>query len=223
MPLGQAVAWILGAGLVAAGLWRVFGGHPQPAEPPQRLSRRELGFLTAASDTLYPPGGAIAESGSEAGIPAYTDRYVASLPGPVGLLMRLLFFLVEHATIAFWAPGPAGWRRFSALSPEQRTAWLDGWRTSRLPPRRLVFTSLRAILAMGYFADPSVLRQVGLAPRAIDSPVVEADLLYPPVGRGPEAIRYRREDLTPPGAARVLALDAPLHPDYAPRADGSAS
>ena len=72
----------------------------------------------------------------------------------IRLLMHLLFFLIEHATLFFPAPGRGGRRRFSSLALEQRAAVLEGWRTSRLFPRRLVFASLRAILTMGYFALP---------------------------------------------------------------------
>jgi hypothetical protein len=209
------LVWAILAGLVAWGLWRVFGGYPAPAEPPRVLARRELALVAAAADAMFPPGGEIPPSGSEVGIPAYSDRYVAAVDPGTRRLMRLLFFLVEHATLFFPAPGLDGWRRFSALSAEQRVAVLDGWRRSRLFPRRLVFTSLRAILTMGYFAAPVVLRRLGLAPKRIDTPVVEADLLYPPVGRAKDAIRYGQSDLTPPGPRRPLDVDGPLHPAYA--------
>ena len=63
---------------------------------------------------------------------------------------------------------------------------------------------------------PLVLYWPGtLAPRRIETPVCEADLLYPPIGRGPEAIAYTRADLSAPGTRPPLAPDTPLHPDYA--------
>jgi hypothetical protein len=163
---------------------------------------------------MFPEGGAIPESGSDAGVPEFVDRYVGSVPSRVRRLMRLLFFLVEHATLVSWAPPPRGWRRFSSLGHEQRVAALEGWRASRLFPRRLVFTSLRAILTMGYFADPAVLRRLRLAPYALATPVSEADLLYPPIGEPRSAIRYTPEDLTPPSDGAPLDLDGPLHPAY---------
>ena len=83
------------------------------------------------------------------------------------------------------------------------------------PNRRLVFTSLRALLMMGYFAHPVVLRHLRLAPYAIATPVVEADLLYPRVGAHPATIRFTEADLTPYAPARPLDLDGPLHPDVA--------
>jgi hypothetical protein len=128
--------------------------------------------------------------------------------------MRLLFCLLEQATLVFPAPGRGGRRRFSSLDPAQREAVLEGWQRSRLFPRRLVFTSLRAILTMGYFAHPAVLRGLGLAPYRVEPPVAEADLLYPPIGAPPAAIRFTRADLTPPSDGTPLR-GAPLHPDYA--------
>lgn len=204
---------LLGVALGYASV-RVFAGYPEPPGSLRVLSRREVALLSAAAEAVFPPGGVIPVSGAEAGIPAYTDRWVALLPIRVRLLMRALFFLVEHGTLFFPAPGPRGFRRFSSLSREQAARVLEGWRTSRLFPRRLVFASLRAIVAMGFFAHPPVLRQLGLAPRAIPTPVCEADLLYPPIGRGPEAIPYTEADLDPPSAGVPLSPDAPLHPDY---------
>lgn len=204
--------WLALAALLGLGLRRVFAGYPGPGLT--CLAPREAAFAVAASEAMFPSGGAIPESGPDAGIPAFLDRYVAAVPPQVRLLMRLLFFLVEHATLFFPAPAPRGWRRFSSLDHEQRVAVLDGWRASRLFPRRLVFTSLRAMLTMGYFADPAVLRRIGLAPFAVETPVCEADLLYPPIGRPRAEIRYGPQDLSPANEGTPLRLDDPLHPAY---------
>jgi hypothetical protein len=116
--------------------------------------------------------------------------------------MRLLFVLFEHGTLVFPAPGGLrGRRRFSSLDLERRIAVLEGWAGSRLSARRLAFGNLRAIVTLGYFAHPPVLRQLGLAPWAIDPPVCEADLLYPRVGAHPDTISLTRADLTPASAA----------------------
>jgi hypothetical protein len=120
----------------------------------------------------------------------------------------------------FPAPGWDGWRRFSALDAARRGAVLEGWRTSRFFPRRLVFTSLRAIVTQGYFADPAVLRALSLAPRAIEAPVHAADALYPPIGAGRDAIRFTRAavevhgPLDRPPAGEPLGPHGPLHPAY---------
>jgi hypothetical protein len=213
-----SLPWLLAFAPLAYALVRIFGGYAAPRRPAAVLSRRELGFLDAAADTLFPPGGAIPLSGREAGVPAYVDRYVEAVPRRMRLLMRLLFFLVEHATVFFPAPGGifgGGMRRFSALDQARREAALAGWQKSGLFPRRLVFTSLRAILTMGFFASPPVLRALRLAPLAIETPVCEADLLYPRIGARPESIRFTAASLTPPSDGTPLDLDGPLHAGYA--------
>ena len=200
--------------------WRVLGGYPRPAAPMLRLSRREAAFVAAVAEAMFPRGGAVPPSGLDAGVPAWTDRWLDALPAATRLLVRCLFALVEHATLLFPAPGWDGWRRFSALDAGRRGAVLEGWRTSRWFLRRLVFTSLRAIVTQGYFADAAVLRTLGLAPLAIDAPVTAADALYPPIGRPKSAIRYSAAQVTVhgpldrPPAGEPLALDGPLHPAY---------
>src|SRR5208337_1838842 len=179
-------------------LSRIFLGYPRPASRPVWLSRRELAVVDAAAETLFPLGGAIPLSGREAQIPAFVDSYVAAVPRNLRILMRMLLFLVEHATVFFPASGGllgGAMRRFSCLSPEQRVAALTGWEHSSLFARRLVFTSLRAILTMGYLSSPGVLRALGLAPREIPTPICEADLLYPRVGALPSTIALRAADL----------------------------
>ena len=101
------------------------------------LTRREVAFLEAAATATFPPGGAIAASGADANVGAYTDRWMGTLHPRMRRLMRLLFFLVEHATLFFPAPGWRGFRRFSALLPGQQSAALEGWAHSPLRVRRL--------------------------------------------------------------------------------------
>lgn len=210
----------LAAGLVLVLVWRVCGGYSKPEAELARLSRREAAFVAAAAEALFPRGGAVPPSGLDAGVPAWCDRWLDALPAGTRRLVRALFLLVEHATLVFPAPGWDGWRRFSALDPERRGAVLEGWRTSRFFLRRLVFTSLRAIVTQGYFADAAVLRSLGLAPREIAAPVHAADLLYPPIGRPKSAIRFTPEQvevrgpLDRPPAGEPLGPHGPLHPDY---------
>jgi hypothetical protein len=216
VPIEMALA----AGLLVALGWRALGGYPRPSVPLARLSRREAAFVAAAAEALFPPGGAVPPSGLEAGVPAWCDRWLDALPAATRGLVRALFVLVEHATLVFPAPGWDGWRRFSALDPERRGVVLERWRTSRFFLRRLVFTSLRAIVTQGYFADAAVLRALSLAPREITRPVHAADALYPPVGRPKSEIRFRPEQvavhgpLDLPPAGEPLGPEGPLHGDY---------
>ena len=207
--------------LVAASAYalsRIFLGYPRPSSRAVRLCRSELALVSAAAETLFPPGGAIALSGQEAGTAGFVDFYAGTVPRRLRILMRMLFFLVEHATLFFPAPGGllgGGMRRFSGLSPTQRAAALEAWEHSSLFFRRFVFTSLRAILTLGYLSSPAVLRALGLAPREIPTPICEADLLYPRVGALPSMIPLRAKDLTPPSDGTPLGPAGPLRRDYA--------
>jgi hypothetical protein len=206
--------WVA-AGLLGYALVRVFAGYPAAVQPAQALRRRELALVAAVADAMFPPGGAIAESGREADVAGYVDRLVAASQPRQRTLMRALFFLFEHATLLFPAPGGlGGLRRFSSLPPAQRQVVLERWRTSRLFARRLCFTSLRALCTLGYFASPGVLRALRLAPFAIETPVCEADLWYPPIGASRASLRLGPADLTPPSSGVPLALDAPLLAGY---------
>ena len=216
-----AVGLVLGLALALG--WRILAGYPGPANAVEGLSRREAALVAAAAEALFPRGGSVPPSGLEAGVPAWCGRWLAALPAGTRFLVRCLFALVEHATLLFPAQGWDGFRRFSALDAERRGQVLEGWRTSRWFPRRLVFTSLRAIVTQGYFADAAVLRALRLAPFAIEPPVTAADALYPPIGQPRSSVRFRPEqvevqgplDRSPAGAP--LDLAGPLHPDYAER------
>jgi hypothetical protein len=207
---------MLALALLGALAARVLIGYPRPARPAQILSRAELAILEAAAETLLPPGGHIPISGGEARVPEYIDRLVAASPPRQRGLMRALFFLIEHATLVFPAPGGiSGLRRFTKLRPDQRVAVIEGWHSSRLFPRRLVFTALRSLCTIGYLAAPAVLRALELAPYAIDTPIVEADLLYPRIGHSRASIALTPADLSAPGHAPPLDRDTPLLRGYA--------
>ncbi|MFQ5513346.1 MAG: hypothetical protein ACE5FG_02825 [Myxococcota bacterium] len=209
--------WLLALGLGVTVVWvglRLGWGYARPERPLEILHAGEYAFLAAVAEASLPPGGAPAPSGTEAGIPEYVDRYLTVLPRRLRRLMRALFFLLEHGTLLFPAGGLTGMRRFTCLPPTSRTRYLDGWRRSRLYARRLAFTSLRSVLGMAYLAHPAVQRDLGIAPLRIASPVCEADLLWPPIGQPPEAIRYTRENLDPPSSGEPLDPDGPLHPAF---------
>ena len=200
--------WMLAALVFGWVVARTCLGYPPAASDCPRLRRGERALLAAVAEAVFPPGGAIACSGLDARIPAYVDGLMAHAHPRSRRLMRLLFFLFEHGTLVFPAPGGLrGCRRFSSLDLEWRIAVLEDWAGSRLSARRLAFGNLRGIVTLGYFAHPPVLRQLGLAPWAIDPPVGEADLLYPRVGAHPDTIPWTRADLTPASAATPIDLE----------------
>ncbi len=155
-------------------------------------------------------------SGGDADIPGYVDRFLSVSHPRIRGMLHALFWLLEHATLVFPAPGPRGRRRYSSLSPDQRVAVLDSWEGSGLYLRRIAFFSLRSLCAMAYLAHPPVLRRLGLAPYAIDTPRCRADLLFPRIGAARHTVSFSAADVTAPVAIGVpLDRDGPLHPDWA--------
>ena len=207
-------AWLILLAAIGLALRRLFVGYPRPVESLKWLASREVSFLVAAAEATFPAGGAIPLAGLDAGLPRYVDRWLEALPLRQRRLIRALFFLVEHATLLFPAPGRRGLWRFSSLSLEQREAVLRGWAESRLFARRLVFMSLRAILTMGYLGHPTAMRHLHLAPYAFESPVLQADLLYPPIGKSRADNPVSVDDLTRASDGTPLDLSGPLHADY---------
>jgi hypothetical protein len=208
--------------LVLVAAWvtaRVAGGYPKSDLTLRVLTAREAGFLVAASDAAFPPGGPLAISGCEAGVPTHVDRWLALLPHRTRTLVRLLLAFFEHATLLFPAPRSRllgdGFRRFSRLTPVQRGAVLEAWGRSPWRVRRIVFTSLRTLLTSAYFASPGVLRATGLAPLDFETPVVDADLLYPRIGAHRDTIRWQPEDRERGVPRTPLDAHGPLHPAYA--------
>lgn len=194
---------------------RVFFGYAKSERRFEVLARREVALIESTAEVMFPAGGAIPFSGLDADLPDYADRFLAAIEPGVRRQIRALFALFEHVTLFFPAPGWRGWQRFSSLSYEQRELVLNGWSQSPNFARQLVFTALRAVLTMGYLGHPEVMRRLRLAPYAFESPIAEADLLYPRIGERPSTIPLTEEDLTPPSDGTPIDLEGPVHARYA--------
>jgi hypothetical protein len=152
------LVWILPAVVLAALLVRAIGfGYPPPRLPRGAfLGRKEQAIVAACADALFPPGGPIPLSGTEAGLVAYMDGYLRGLPALPRLLGRLLFHSIEHGP---WIFGPRR-VRFTRLRPEERIAALRAMAESPLYFRRVSFLSMRAMMTMGYLANPEVAKRM---------------------------------------------------------------
>ncbi|HVY45725.1 MAG TPA: hypothetical protein VHB21_07590 [Minicystis sp.] len=139
-------------------------GYPKPAFAAKNLARKEQAIVAAVADAMFPKGGPIPLSGTEAGLVGYMDAYVGRMPNPSRLLCRLLLRLLEHGP---WLFGPRR-TRFTRLSQRERLAALDDMRTSSIYFRRVAFLSMRTMLTMGYLANGDVARsmRMPLAPLA---------------------------------------------------------
>lgn len=57
-----------------------------------------------------------------------------------------------------------GFNRFSKLSLESRTRYLDGWARSRWSVRREFFKAMKGLVMMAYFADRRIWNYIGYNP-----------------------------------------------------------
>lgn len=145
------VALVIAALLVRA----IVFGYPAPELPRgSLLGRKEQAVVAACADALFPPGGPIPLSGTQAGLVAYMDRYLSGLPALPRLLGRLLFHSIEHGP---WIFGPRR-VRFTRLTHAERVAVLHEMFESSLYFRRVSFLSMRAMMTMGYLANPEVAK-----------------------------------------------------------------
>ena len=211
------LAAVVVAVLLVLGVRRLLLGYRRAGGDYQRLRPHEIALLQATMDAMFPARGAIPVSGAEVDAPRYVDTWFELLHPQKRFQIRLLLLFFEQATLFFWAPGPRGWRRFSALSLQQRIEVLRAWYSSRWFVRRLLFTALRSVLGIAYLGHPATMRYLRVAPYDFESPVLDADVLYPPIGLGPEAVPFAPEDRTAPSDGVPIDLDSPVHPDYAER------
>jgi hypothetical protein len=167
MSLGMIALAIALAALLALLVRGLFFGYPPPSLSGGALSPKEQAIIAACADALFPPGGPIPLSGTDAGIVRYMDRHLTRLPRPTAILVRLLFVLIEHGP---WIFGPR-LARFTRLRPEERIRSLRAMATSRLYFRRVAFLSLRTILSMGYLANEAVARRIGIPSKALPASV----------------------------------------------------
>jgi hypothetical protein len=151
VALALALAWL------ARG---VFLGYPTKGVPTRNLSRKEQAILAAAADALFPPGGPIPLSGTDAGAIPYLDAYVGRVDRTQRALMRLLFQAVEHGP---WLLGPR-LSRFTRLGVADRIVYMRKLAKSDLYFLRVIFLSLRVMLTMAYLANDEVARRMRIEP-----------------------------------------------------------
>lgn len=172
-------------------------GYARPTSELAHLSRGEAALLGAAGATFVPEtGGQLARAGHEVDVPVAVDRHLQALSPEKRREIRALLLLFEHATLLFPARGVGGFRRFSSLSDAQRAQVLEGWATSGLYLRRALFSALKGVVVLAYVSDDANRGALHVAPFEITSPIIEADLLYPPIGSSGDDIAYGPDDLT---------------------------
>lgn len=113
---------------------------------PLRPMHRET--LHALGDTLFPSLGEGDPAGGDV-VPRAFEALHAELPPATQRQLGVALTLFELGAL------PGHRRRFSALGPAAREAYLASWMRSRVTFQRIVYRSLRELLAMLYYQDPA--------------------------------------------------------------------
>ncbi len=159
MSLALVVVLLLTSLLLALVLREVFLGYPPEVMGSRWLSAKEQAVTAAAAQTLFPAGGVL-PSGVDAGTVGYFDHMMGELQPVARFQIHLLLFFVEHApTVLALRP------RFTRMTASSRVALLRAWSRSSIYFLRVVFTSLRTLLCIGYMADDGVLDRLGAQPK----------------------------------------------------------
>jgi hypothetical protein len=116
------------------------------------LTPRDYSILAAIADRVGPANGAF-PAASDIEVPERIDDLLATLPGGVARELSDALIVIEETV--------PGLSTFTGSSPEQQDAILDGWRTSRLETRRMIYKGVVGLISATYYASPEVWKAVG--------------------------------------------------------------
>lgn len=134
-------------------------GYPRATLEPSVLSAKEQAIVTVVADALFPAGGELSLSGSDAGAVLFFDGLLRRSPTENRLRLRALLQLLEHGPWLFDARA-----RLTRQSPAARLATLRAWSESRIYLLRVACLGVRTLLAMAYLENPAIEAGVGARP-----------------------------------------------------------
>ena len=131
----------------------------QPLNPRrlQLLSQREVRLITAIGETVFPKIDGM-PSVSEAKVVEYFDDLLVHLPFKEKLLIRSLLTPIEVQMLVFNGMSP---KLFTRASHEERQRNLEGWESSNIFQRRIVFMAVRTLLLWAYVDSREFEQSVG--------------------------------------------------------------
>lgn len=131
----------------------------QSADPDHRvLSTREAEIADAIADAMFPGDHLGMPNGTDVGVVATFDDYLAALHPQKTNLLRLLLHAIDEMAIF----DGLDLKPFRHRSRDERRAILAKWDGSGLTARREAFLGLKVIFAMGYCEAPEVVRSAGI-------------------------------------------------------------
>lgn len=151
--------WFAVVGAAGAAAARVtLRPRPVHLAPPglRVLDETDWAVLRAVCEAFLPPG-VRDDTGVLTEVVARADRYLAQLPPALQRRRSTLLRAVEHGPVVFTREAI----RCSAMSIDQRTAYLATWAESRLAVRRTGFAALKHLAMLGYYTRESAWPAIG--------------------------------------------------------------
>lgn len=131
--------------------------YEEPDHPLVTLSPREFRILDALADTIVPPGDPVPPSASQVGVARDIDRYMTTEDPAVLGEFRSALLLIE-----FGPPFHSlRLRRFTAMSHEERTRYVEGWLSSRLAFKRMLAGGLKKAILFAFYCHHEVWPYIG--------------------------------------------------------------
>jgi gluconate 2-dehydrogenase subunit 3-like protein len=176
---------VSGIALLGLGAWLPIGckSYPKPQVPLRFFNSREYAIMNTVAERLLNADGRIGPGTQQIDVAANVDAVVAGWDADAQRQLRTILRLFEHGTYLF----DLRRKRFTHLSTAQQDRYLEGWMTSTLGARRIVFRTLKCLAAIGFYRDPRTWRRLGydgpwlgrvyVAPRVQPEPAVSRSAL----------------------------------------------
>lgn len=123
--------------------------YPRPQGTLKFFTDKEAAIFNAIADTMIPASDGV-PGALAAGVPAAVDELLASFDEDIQSQFRQLLALFEHGPFMF----AGSFKRFTAMSADERYAYMRGWAGSRLAVRRQGFVALKKFCMITYYCNP---------------------------------------------------------------------
>ncbi|MGH7856588.1 MAG: hypothetical protein ACREQY_04600, partial [Candidatus Binatia bacterium] len=119
--------------------------YPEPPVHLRFFSRDEYAVVQAIARAILG-----LEDDGDVDVAAEVDSLIARMEPSVQRDIHWMLRIFEHGTHVFDLKG----KRFTRLSREDQEKYLQGWMTSSMGARRIVFRALKLLSALGYYRLP---------------------------------------------------------------------
>ncbi len=125
----------------------------------------------AIADTIVPSGGAFQPGARDVDAALLFDNYLDQFGKlPLKLVKSALYMLQ-------YVPLLTRLRSFTAMGPQQRLRYLEGWENSRFATKRNLFLMLKMLILMPFYSDDAITQAMKYRPACLrpdDCPYCES-------------------------------------------------